>query len=155
MAKTLLQAKGGDRGGQGGTCPSGAASPAAGAPRRASASSTTWSTSSPPSLNGPTVAVGYSSATTSANATFIAGVLVAPVHSTHFDKAMKVGASVVCARRGRVRLATFDELKNISPSPTCPSPPANTGLHPWPRPRRGPPGRGRGASRSCAPWPGT
>lgn len=44
----------------------------------------------------------------SANATLIA-CLDRLFYSTHFDKAMKVGASVVCARRGGCS-ATFDEL---------------------------------------------
>jgi len=44
----------------------------------------------------------------SANATLIA-VLDSLFYSSHFDKAMKVGASVVCARRGGCS-ATFDEL---------------------------------------------
>lgn len=44
----------------------------------------------------------------SANATLIA-VLNRLFFSTHFDKTMKVGASVVCARRGGCS-ATFDEL---------------------------------------------
>lgn len=44
----------------------------------------------------------------SANATLIA-VLDRLFYSTHFDKMMKVGASVVCARRGGCS-ATFDEL---------------------------------------------
>lgn len=44
----------------------------------------------------------------SANATLIA-VLDRLFYSTHFDKAMKVGASLVCARRGGCS-ATFDEL---------------------------------------------
>ncbi len=44
----------------------------------------------------------------SANATLIA-VLDRLFDSTHFDKTMKVGASVVCARRGGCS-ATFDEL---------------------------------------------
>lgn len=44
----------------------------------------------------------------SANATLIA-LLDRLFYSTHFDKAMKVGASVVCARRGGCS-ATFDEL---------------------------------------------
>lgn len=44
----------------------------------------------------------------SANATLIA-CLDRLFYSTHFDKAMKVGASVVCARRGGLS-ATFDEL---------------------------------------------
>lgn len=44
----------------------------------------------------------------SANATLIA-VLDRLFYSSHFDKTMKVGASVVCARRGGFS-ATFDEL---------------------------------------------
>ena len=44
----------------------------------------------------------------SANATLIA-CLDRLFYSTHFSKAMKVGASVVCARRGGCS-ATFDEL---------------------------------------------
>lgn len=44
----------------------------------------------------------------SANATLIA-VLDRLFYSTHFDKTMKVGASVVCARRGGCS-ATFNEL---------------------------------------------
>lgn len=44
----------------------------------------------------------------SANATLIA-FLDRLFYSTHFDKRMKVGASVVCARRGGCS-ATFDEL---------------------------------------------
>jgi len=44
----------------------------------------------------------------SANATMIA-CLDRLFYSTHFDKTMKVGASVVCARRGGTS-ATFDEL---------------------------------------------
>ena len=44
----------------------------------------------------------------SANATLIA-CLARLFYSTHFDKTMKVGASVVCARRGGCS-ATFDEL---------------------------------------------
>ncbi len=44
----------------------------------------------------------------SANATLIA-CLDRLFYSTHFNKAMKVGASVVCARRGGCS-ATFDEL---------------------------------------------
>lgn len=44
----------------------------------------------------------------SANATLIA-VLDRLFYSTHFDKTMKVGASVGCARRGGCS-ATFDEL---------------------------------------------
>ena len=44
----------------------------------------------------------------SANATLIA-FLDRLFYSTHFDKSMKVGASVVCARRGGCS-STFDEL---------------------------------------------
>ena len=44
----------------------------------------------------------------SANATLIA-CLDRLFYSTHFEKSMKVGASVVCARRGGLS-ATFDEL---------------------------------------------
>ena len=44
----------------------------------------------------------------SANATLIA-VLDRLFYSSHFDKTMKVGASIVCARRGGCS-ATFDEL---------------------------------------------
>ncbi|MDO4632962.1 MAG: flavodoxin family protein [Eubacteriales bacterium] len=44
----------------------------------------------------------------SANATLIA-CLDRLFYSTHFDKRMKVGASVVCARRGGLS-STFDEL---------------------------------------------
>ena len=44
----------------------------------------------------------------SANATLVA-VLDRLFYSTHFDKTMKVGASVACARRGGLT-ATFDEL---------------------------------------------
>lgn len=44
----------------------------------------------------------------SANATLIA-LLDRLFYSSHFDKTMKVGASVVCARRGGCS-ATFDEL---------------------------------------------
>lgn len=58
----------------------------------------------------------------SANATLIA-VLDRLFCSTHFDKTMKVGASVVCARRGGCS-ATFDELNKyftISNMPVAPS----------------------------------
>ena len=44
----------------------------------------------------------------SANATLVA-LLDRLFYSSHFDKSMKVGASVVCARRGGCS-ATFDEL---------------------------------------------
>ena len=58
----------------------------------------------------------------SANATLIA-VLDRLFYSTHSDKTMKVGASVVCARRGGCS-ATFDELNKyftISNMPVAPS----------------------------------
>lgn len=47
----------------------------------------------------------------SANATLVA-VLQRLFYSSHFDKTMKVGASVVCARRGGCS-ATFDELNKF------------------------------------------
>ena len=47
----------------------------------------------------------------SANATLIA-FMDRLFYSTHFDKTMKVGASVVCARRGGCS-ATFDELNKF------------------------------------------
>lgn len=47
----------------------------------------------------------------SANATLVA-VLQRLFYSTHFDKTMKVGASVVCARRGGCS-STFDELNKF------------------------------------------
>jgi multimeric flavodoxin WrbA len=47
----------------------------------------------------------------SANATLVA-LLDRLFYSTHFDKTMKVGASVVCARRGGCS-ATFDELNKF------------------------------------------
>ena len=47
----------------------------------------------------------------SANATLVA-VLTRLFYSTHFDKTMKVGASVVCARRGGCS-AAFDELNKF------------------------------------------
>lgn len=58
----------------------------------------------------------------SANATLVAA-LDRLFYSTHFDKTMKVGASVVCARRGGCS-ATFDELNKyftISNMPLAPS----------------------------------
>ena len=58
----------------------------------------------------------------SANATLIA-CLDRLFYSTHFDKTMKVGASVVCARRGGCS-ATFDELNKyftIANMPIAPS----------------------------------
>lgn len=47
----------------------------------------------------------------SANATLMA-LLHRLFYSTHFDKTMKVGASVVCARRGGCS-ATFDEMNKF------------------------------------------
>ena len=47
----------------------------------------------------------------SANATLVA-LLTRLFYSTHFDKTMKVGASVVAARRGGLS-ATFDELNKF------------------------------------------
>lgn len=47
----------------------------------------------------------------SANATLVA-FLTRLFHSTHFDKTMKVGASVVAARRGGLS-STFDELNKF------------------------------------------
>lgn len=47
----------------------------------------------------------------SANATLVA-LLHRVFYSSHFDKTMKVGASVVCARRGGCS-ATFDELNKF------------------------------------------
>ena len=47
----------------------------------------------------------------SANATLVA-CLTRLFYSSHFDKSMKVGASVVCARRGGCS-ATFDELNKF------------------------------------------
>lgn len=58
----------------------------------------------------------------SANATLVA-VLDRLFYSCHCDKTMKVGASVVCARRGGCS-ATFDELNkyfSISNMPVAPS----------------------------------
>ena len=58
----------------------------------------------------------------SANATLIA-FLDRLFYSTHFDKSMKVGASVVAARRGGLS-ATFDELNKfftVSNMPVAPS----------------------------------
>ena len=49
----------------------------------------------------------------SANATLVA-CLTRLFYSSHFDKSMKVGASVVCARRGGCS-ATFDELNKFFP----------------------------------------
>ena len=61
----------------------------------------------------------------SANATLIA-CLDRLFYSTPFDKTMKVGASVVCARRGGCS-ATFDELNKYFTISACRSRPASTG----------------------------
>lgn len=87
----------------------------------------------------------------SANATLIA-CLDRLFYSTHFDKTMKVGASVVCARRGGCS-ATFDELNKYLPFPICRSHPVSTGTvftaeilakHRWMRK----------AARQCVPLQG-
>ena len=88
----------------------------------------------------------------SANATLVA-LLIRLFYSTPFDKSMKVGASVVVARRGGLS-ATFDELNKFSPSPGCRWPPASTGTAST-AVCPGKPPRMRRASRPCAPWPGT
>ena len=82
----------------------------------------------------------------SANATLVA-LLDRLFYSTPFDKTMKVGASVVAARRGGLS-ATFDELNKY------PSPPASIGTAStaW---RRGRQPRTERACRPCGPWPGT
>ena len=85
----------------------------------------------------------------SANATLIA-FLDRLFYSTHFDKTMKVGASVVVARRGGLS-ATFDELNK---SAACRWPPASTGTASTARC----PGRRwkmQRDCRPCGPWPGT
>ena len=61
----------------------------------------------------------------SANATLIA-FLDRLFYSTSFDKTMKVGASVVVARRGGLS-ATFDELNKYLPSVECRWLPVSTG----------------------------
>ena len=61
----------------------------------------------------------------SANATLIA-CLDRLFYSTKFDKTMKVGASVVCARRGGCS-ATFDELNKYFTIQICRSHRDNTG----------------------------
>lgn len=61
----------------------------------------------------------------SANATLVA-VLDRLFYSSHFDKTMKVGASVVCARRGGCS-ATFDELNKYLQYQICRLPPVNIG----------------------------
>ena len=74
-------------------------------------------------------------------------------YSCRCDLTMKVGASVVCARRGGCS-ATFDELTNTLPFPECRWPPANTGTASTAAcPARQ--SRTRRASRPCAPWPET
>lgn len=88
----------------------------------------------------------------SANATLVA-VLTRLFYSTHFDKTMKVGASVVCARRGGCS-ATFDELNKFSPSQICPSHPASTGI-PFMDGSREKQNRMRKVSRPCVSSPET
>lgn len=61
----------------------------------------------------------------SANATLIA-FLDRLFYSTHFDKTMKVGASVVSARRGGLS-ATFDELNKYFTISACRLLPASIG----------------------------
>ena len=87
----------------------------------------------------------------SANATLVA-CLDRLFYSTSFDKTMKVGASVACARRGGCS-ATFDEL-NISRSPACRWPPASTGTASTAA-RQGRRSRTARACRPCAFWPAT
>ena len=90
----------------------------------------------------------------SANATLVA-VLDRLFYSTPFDKTMKVGASVVCARRGGCS-ATFDELNRYlylqrhagGVQPVLE-------LHPRPRSRGEALARTGRAGRPCGRWPGT
>ena len=87
----------------------------------------------------------------SANATLIA-VLDRLFYSSHFDKTMKVGASVVCARRGGCS-ATFDELNKyftVSNMPIASSQYWNSILHSRPSAWRSRTGRGRKADHACA-----
>lgn len=86
----------------------------------------------------------------SANATLVA-CLTRLFYSSHFDKSMKVGASVVCARRGGCS-ATFDELNKfftIAGMPVASSQYWNS-IH-----GRAPAklSRTRKAGRPCARWP--
>lgn len=62
----------------------------------------------------------------SANATLIA-CLDRLFYSTPFDKTMKVGASVVCARAAAAARRRSMSSTSISPSPACRSRPASTG----------------------------
>ena len=88
----------------------------------------------------------------SANATLIA-CLDRLFYSTPFDKTMKVGASVVCARRGGCS-ATFDELNKYFTISGCRWPPVSIGTVSTAVPpvRRRPTGR---AARPCGRWQGT
>lgn len=86
----------------------------------------------------------------SANATLVA-CLTRLFYSSHFDKSMKVGASVVCARRGGCS-ATFDELNKfftIAGMPVASSQYWNS-IH-GRRPAKL--SRTRKAGRPCARWP--
>ena len=86
----------------------------------------------------------------SANATLIA-CLDRLFHSTSFDKTMKVGASVACARRGGCS-ATFDELnKYFTIRDACGLQPVLE-QHPRPDPRRGGAGQ-RGPPDYADPGP--
>lgn len=88
----------------------------------------------------------------SANATLVA-FLTRLFYSTHFDKAMKVGASVVAARRGGLS-ATFDELNSSLRSRVCRWLPASIGTaFTARRPARR--SRTRRVCKACAPWPAT
>ena len=85
----------------------------------------------------------------SANATLVA-LLTRLFYSTSFDKTMKVGASVVCARRGGLS-ATFDELNKfftISGN-ACRFQPLLE-QYPWKTGRRGGSGRRRSPYHACA-----
>ena len=80
----------------------------------------------------------------SANATLIA-VLDRLFYSSHFDKTMKVGASVVCARRGGCS-ATFDELNKYF-TIDCFQPVLE--FNPWTGTGRGRDGRRRKTDHAC------
>lgn len=88
----------------------------------------------------------------SANATLVA-CLDRLFYSTSFDKTMKVGASVTCARRGGCS-ATFDELNKYFTISACRWPPASTGTASMAA-RQGRRSRTARACRPCAFWPAT
>ena len=101
-----------------------------------------------PSWRPATLVVGSPVYYASANATLVA-LLTRLFYSTPFDKTMKVGAAVVCARRGGLS-ATFDELNKfftISGMPVASSQYWNSihGRLPGEAPRT------PRASRPCAP----